>query len=236
MNLKNKFLFIIPAKGNSQRIKNKNIKKLNGVPLIEYTLSFLKKNHINKNVYLSTENTLIKKISKKYNINVVNRPKNLCSKFTSTEKVILHLLDKIDYKTKGYEWVVTLQPTSPFRKISTLKKCLKFTRNKNIDIITTFKENKSDFWINNNNKIKRIFPLWPRNQHQRNGLFEETSSLYVNRIDQLIKKKSMISGKIKPILTYGEECIDINTKEDFNYCEYILKSKSISKKALFKLS
>ena len=229
MNLQNKFLFVIPAKGNSQRVKNKNIKKLNGLPLIEYTLNFLKKNQIHKNIYLSTENAQIQKISKKYNINFVKRSKNLCGKYTSTESVIIDLLNKIDYKTKGYEWVVTLQPTSPFRKISTLKKCLEYTKKKNYEIITTFKENKGDFWINNSNKLKRVFPLWPRNQHQRNCLFEETSSIYVNKISRLIKTKSMISGNLKLVLTSGEENIDINTLEDFDYCEYILKTKNISK-------
>jgi CMP-N,N'-diacetyllegionaminic acid synthase len=229
MNLQNKYLFVIPAKGNSQRIKNKNIKKLNGLPLIEYTLNFLKKNLIHKNIYLSTENIQIEKISNKYNINVVKRPKNLCGKYTSTESVILDLLNKINYKKIGYEWIITLQPTSPFRKISTLKKCLKYTKNKNTDIITTFKENKSDFWINNNNKLKRVHPLWPRNQHQRSSLFEETSSIYVNRISRLIKTRSMISGDIKSVLTDDEENIDINTQQDFDYCEYILKTRNMSK-------
>ena len=225
MNLQNKFMFIIPAKGNSQRIKNKNLKKLNGLPLVEYTLSFLKKNQIHKNIYLSTENSKIKKISKKYNINIIDRPKKLCGKHTSTEAVVLDLLNRIDFKAKGFEWIITLQPTSPFRKISTLKKCLRYTKNKSFDVITTFKKNKGDFWINNNNKIKRIFPSWPRNQHQRNNLYEETSSIYINRISQLFKTKSMISGNVKLVLTNNEENIDINTLEDFDYSEYLLKTK-----------
>ncbi len=227
MNLKNKFIFVIPAKGNSERVKNKNIKKLNGYPLLEYTLSFLKKNKIHKNIYLSTENSKIKKISKKYNINIINRPKKLCSKYTSTETVLLDLLKKIDFKKKGYEWLITLQPTSPFRKIRTLEKCIKSTKNKNYDVITTFKKNKGDFWINKNQEIKRIFPTWPRNQHQRNNLFEETGSIYINRISKLIKTKSMIAGNIKLIKTESEENIDLNTQSDFDYCEYLLKSKKI---------
>lgn len=225
MNLQNKFMFIIPAKGNSQRIKNKNLKKLNGLPLVEYTLSFLKKNQIHKNIYLSTENSKIKKISKKYNINIIDRPKKLCGKHTSTEAVVLDLLNRIDFKAKGFEWIITLQPTSPFRKISTLKKCLRYTKNKSFDVITTFKKNKGDFWINNSNKIKRIFPSWPRNQHQRNNLYEETSSIYINRISQLFKTKSMISGNVKLVLTNNEENLDINTLQDFDYCEYFLKTR-----------
>ena len=225
MNLQNKFIFVIPAKGNSQRVKNKNIKKLNGYPLVEHTLRFLKKNKIHKNIYLSTENYKIKKISKKYNINIIDRPKKLCGKYTSTESVLLNLLRKIDFKKKGYEWVVTLQPTSPFRKISTLKKCLKYTKNNSYDVITTFKKNKGDFWINNNQKIKRIFPSWPRNQHQRDGLYEETGSIYINRISQLVKTKSMISGAVKLVLTHKKENIDINTLQDFDCSEFILKQK-----------
>ena len=160
-----------------------------------------------------------------YNINIIDRPKKLCGKHTSTEAVVLDLLNRIDFKAKGFEWIITLQPTSPFRKISTLKKCLRYTKNKSFDVITTFKKNKGDFWINNNNKIKRIFPSWPRNQHQRNNLYEETSSIYINRISQLFKTKSMISGNVKLVLTNNEENIDINTLEDFDYSEYLLKTK-----------
>lgn len=225
MDLKNKFLFVIPAKGNSKRIKNKNIKKLNGKPLLQYTLDFLKKNKILRDVYISTECNKIKKISKSYGYTVIDRPKKLCKKLTPTEAVIIHLLNKINYKLLSYKWVITLQPTSPFRKISTLKKCLKETKNGKNEIITTFKKNKNDFWINKNSKMKRIFPLWPRNQHQRKNLFEETSSIYVNKINNLIKTKSMIKGSLKAILTYDEENIDINNIEDFDYCNYILKSK-----------
>ena len=229
MQLKNKFLFIIPAKGVSERIKNKNIKKLYGLPLIEYTLNFLKKNKIDKNIFLSTECFRIKKISKKYNINIINRPRKLCKKYTSTEDVLLDVLKKINFKKKGYKWVVTLQPTSPFRKITTLKKCIRYTKNKNIDVISTFKENKEDLWFKNKNKINRIFPLWPRNQHQRKSIFEETGSIYINKISKLIKTKSMIKGSVKAILTNDYENLDINTMDDFNYCDYILKSKKMSK-------
>jgi CMP-N,N'-diacetyllegionaminic acid synthase len=229
MNLKNKFLFIIPAKGTSERIKNKNIKKLNGMPLIEYTFNFLKKNEINKNVFLSTESFKIKKIAKKYDINTINRSRKLCRKYTSTEAVLLEVLKKIDFKKKGYEWIVTLQPTSPFRKISTLKKCIKYAKNKNFDVITTFKKNKDDLWFKNKNKINRIFPLWPRNQHQRKNVYEETSSIYINKISKLIETKSMIKGSIKEVITKDHENLDINTIEDFDYCDYILKSKKLSK-------
>ena len=227
MNLQNKFLIVIPAKGNSLRVKNKNIKKLNGIPLIEYTINFLKKNKIYKNVYVSTENNEIKNISKKHKINIVTRSKTLCKKYTSTEAVILDLLNKIKYKNKGFEWVITLQPTSPFRKIDTLKMCLKYTNNKKHDAIITFKKNKGDFWTYKNKKIKRIFPTWPRNQHQRNNLFEETGSIYINRISKLIKTKSMIAGNIKLITTENEENIDLNTQNDFDFCEYLLKSRKI---------
>lgn len=227
MNSKNKIIFVIPAKGNSQRIKNKNIKKLNGLPLVEYTFKFLKRNKIYNNIYISTDSSKIKKISKKYNVNIIDRPKNLCTKFASTESVLLDLLKKINYKSKKFEWIVTLQPTSPFRKKQTLKKCIEYTKNKNFDVITTFKINKNDFWINKKKKLKRIFPHWPRNQHQRTGIFEETGSIYINRIDKLIKTKSMISGNMKLVLTNDEENLDINTHEDFDFCEYILKNKKI---------
>ena len=82
-------------------------------------------------------------------------------------------------------------------------------------------ENIIDTITNKNQEIKRIFPTWPRNQHQRNNLFEETGSIYINRISKLIKTKSMITGNIKLIKTESEENIDLNTQSDFDYCEYL---------------
>ena len=97
-----KIIAVIPARAGSVRLPNKNIKKLNGIPLITRTIQFAKKLKFINDIVVSTNDPSIIKMNK-YNksIKTFNRPKNLSKDNTSTASVISHaikfLSDKIDF-------------------------------------------------------------------------------------------------------------------------------------------
>ena len=74
-----KVITLVPARKNSKGIKNKNIYKINGKPLIEYTLDSIKKSKLNiKDCYILSDDQRVKNIGKKYSVNIeYKRPKNL---------------------------------------------------------------------------------------------------------------------------------------------------------------
>ena len=128
--MKKKFINItalIPARQGSKGIKNKNIKDINGEPLLVWTIkSALKSKYINK-VVVSTDSKKIANISSKFGVNVPGlRPKKFSRDTSTTESVIKHYLDNWSYKD---ETIVLLQPTSPIRHKHTLDRAiLKFFR------------------------------------------------------------------------------------------------------------
>ena len=86
---------IILARKGSKRIKNKNLVKINGTPLIEYTLNSIKKLMALNNIFISTNDTKIMKVAKKHNINIVKRPAKLCRDSSSSEDGLIHAIKLI---------------------------------------------------------------------------------------------------------------------------------------------
>ena len=104
-----KIVAIIPARGNSKRVKNKNIKILAGKPLIAWTIkSALRSKFINE-VYVSSDSKKILKISKKFHAKTIVRPKILSGNFINSDAAIKHAYLKIG---KRFDYIVTLQATS----------------------------------------------------------------------------------------------------------------------------
>lgn len=109
--MKKKFIAIIPARGGSKKIKNKNSKFLNGQPLISYTIEAAKNSKIHK-VFVSTDSSKISSICKMLDVEVINRPMKLSTDKTLMLPVLQHAIKNINYE---FDAVVTLQPTSPLR-------------------------------------------------------------------------------------------------------------------------
>ena len=127
---KKKILVIIPAKGNSKRLKNKNILKINGLPLvIRAAKEALKSKYVDE-LLVSTEAKSILNICKKNNINTLNRPKKLSRSSTEKQEVVVHA---VNYFKKNYfkpEVVVSLQCNSPEFNFRDLNKALVFFEKK----------------------------------------------------------------------------------------------------------
>ena len=123
-----KYLSIIPARRNSQRIKRKNILKIKNKELIRYTIESAIKSNSKKNIWVSSDDEKIKAISKEYNINFFQRSKKTSSSSASTESVIEELLLKkygFDYDKK-VENIIILQPTSPLRNFKHIREAIKY--------------------------------------------------------------------------------------------------------------
>ena len=222
--INDEILFIIPAKGSSSRIKNKNILKINGKRLIEYTFDLLKKNNIKQNVYVSSESNEIKKVTIKDGFGFIRRPKKLCKKSSSTESAIIHSINYLKKNKKLFKWVITLAPTSPLRSLKTLLSVIKLIKTDKYDSVITICKHKGYFWTKHkSSELKKLFPKASRRQQNRNFLFEETSSVYANKIKPLIKSNSMINGKVGFIETAKEESIDLNDYTDVIYLKSLTK-------------
>ncbi len=129
-----KIIGIIPARAGSKSIKNKNIVKINGKPLIAYTIEAIKKSKL-KNFVVSSDSKKILNIAKKCGAkNLHLRPKKYS--LDSSRSIFLYkYLKKNLEKTFDFDAIMILQPTSPLRRAIDINKSIKLFKNKNCDSV-----------------------------------------------------------------------------------------------------
>jgi CMP-N-acetylneuraminic acid synthetase len=207
-------LFIIPARKDSVRLKNKNIRKIGGKTLVQHSIDFVLKLKISiLNVIISTNSEKIIKIAKKNHILFIKRKKKLSTKNAKSEDVILDAIYwyKKNYldKFKKIKAVVLLQPTYPFRSYKIFSVACKFFFKKKLDNVfsaTPTKERKRLIFSKNNQNIKP------------NGNF------YITRLKFFLKKKDLFLGySYGCILKEKKLLIDIDTFRDYIRAQNLYK-------------
>ena len=213
-------LVIIPARSGSRRLKNKNKKKLHDMPLVEHTIKFAIKNKISKNILLTTDDKEILKIGLKYrNLKTILRPSYLSRDISTSISFTFHAINWFKKLNRKIDCIILLQPTSPYRKISTLNKMLKiFSKNKESILSITKKIN------NSNVKYFTNKPLIKKKDTKEFKFFKPTGSIYINSIKNLKKYKNFINIKsLGYVVSDPKEIIDIDTIKDFNLAKKLLK-------------
>ena len=110
-----KTLIIIPARSGSKKNKNKNIRKINGKPLIYWTIKYAKK-YVKKyeDIVVSSDSRIIQKVSIDEKVKFFKRPENISGDKAQVYFAVVHALKKIK-DSKKYKFIALLQPTSPLR-------------------------------------------------------------------------------------------------------------------------
>ena len=164
-----KTLCIIPARSGSKTIKNKNIYKFKNKELIYYSIKFSNSlNFVSKTIFSSDSQNYLK-IAQKYGSKYNNlRPKSLSNDNSLTISLVRYLLKLEKKKKLEYDFVLILQPTSPFRKYKDFENAYKLLSKKKYDTVLTVSEvdehplrmkvfNKKKFISKLFKNFKRIF-------------------------------------------------------------------------------
>ncbi len=229
------YLFLIPARGGSKRIKNKNLIKINRKPLIDYTLNVCEK-FKNIDTVISTDNNLIKNhCIKKGFFNVYKRPKKYSKDNSAMIDVILDFLNHLSKnKIEKYKYIILLQPTSPLRTYFDIKKSLNFFKKKRLDSlasISIMREHPYECVQIKNKKWKYLSEPKRKislSQNYKLDFFFIDGSIYINSIDFIKKYKSLIvKGKTSFIKNNDDYAIDIDYPEELLFAKYKIKKKKI---------
>ena len=219
--LKKKYLFIVPARAGSYRLKNKNKKKLNEKPLIYWTLKELIKIKKKHPVIVSTNDNQIIKFSKKMKFNVpFKRPKELCTR-NSKIITIQHAIKFYEDRNIYFENVCLLQVTSPLRKLYDITKSIKkFEKDKSDTLISVFKVSKifnsNLFYKKKSNHIISCQKIITNNLHVMNG-----PAVLITNVKN-IQKNKLYGKKISHYEMPYHRSFDINFNEDFKICEKLI--------------
>jgi CMP-N,N'-diacetyllegionaminic acid synthase len=125
-------LGVIPARGGSKGIQNKNIKELSGKPLINWSIEAAQESKLLDRFIVSTENEIIASIAQKAGAEVLPRPAKFATDNATTVSVLQHVLEEIDANI-----IVLLQPTSPVRVENIIDKAIKIFQESDCDTLAT---------------------------------------------------------------------------------------------------
>ncbi|MGE5628576.1 MAG: cytidylyltransferase domain-containing protein [Solirubrobacterales bacterium] len=227
-----KVLALIPARGGSKGIPRKNIKEINGEPLISYSISEAKKSKYLQRILVSTEDKEIAYISSKYGAEVpFLRPKELAMDQTPGMDPVVHCINWLK-ENEGYvpDYVCLLQCTSPFRTVDHIDEAIKLLMDKKGDSIVSVCESEiSPYWMKKvENGILKDFitegPFYARRQDAPD-IYRLNGAIYITRTDLLLKNKSWYTENTLAYIMDERSSIDIDNMIDFKFAEFLMKEK-----------
>ncbi len=230
MNSQAEILIIIPARGGSKGIPRKNIKLLNGKPLIAYTIEGALESKFRARVIVSTEDEEIKEVSIKYGAEVpFLRPEELSRDTTPGMEPILHAIDYLQ-ESEGYkpDYVMCLQCTSPLRTSLHIDEAVQALLTGGADSIVSVCESEvSPYWmksIEDNKLVNYIkeLPVLTRRQDLPK-IFRLNGAIYAAKREVVQNNKSWYTENTLPYVMDRISSVDIDDMLDFMFAELLLK-------------
>lgn len=214
----------IPVRGGSQSIPLKNIKEINGQPLIYWALISLENAKSVDQIVVATDSTAIKNCVNNFKFKKVviyDRDPANAQNSSSTESVMLEYIEKS--KLKGTDNFILVQATNPFTTTEDIELALaQFKKAKLAKSLLSVVRTKRFFWTTkskplNYNPLKR-----PRRQDYE-GLLMENGAFYISAVKDILRSKNRLS---KPIITYEMpeySGFEIDEPDDWTIVEKFLK-------------
>lgn len=220
---------VIPVRGNSSGIKNKNFRKVNKITLIERNILTLIKSKYVKNIIISSEDERFEKIAKKYDIFFIKRPSKLSNNFIMPDIAVKHALDKFHLKHEITEYSCFTQCTSPFLKMIDLNNGIhKILENKYDCLFSSYASHKF-IWRYKKDKNSNLIGI-NHNSNIRLGRqfinhFEviENGAFYIFKTNKFLKKSHRFFGKIGTYEMPEERSVDIDNIKDLIYANTLAR-------------
>ena len=225
-----KILCSVCARGGSTTLKNKNIKKLYGRPLILHTLIKAKKSGVFDKLVVSSDSNKIIQISKKYVNFAIKRPHNLSHDKAPKMPAIKHaLLESEKYFNKKFDIIMDLDATSPLRNVKDITNAIKiFLKKKHSNLVSVCYSNKNPYYnmVEKKGNVVKIVKNSKINFYGRQEtptIFDVNASIYIWKRSSLLNAKNIINSKTGLYIMPKSRSIDIDDNDDFKLVKYYMK-------------
>jgi N-acylneuraminate cytidylyltransferase len=222
-------LLIIPARGNSKRIHNKNIRLFHKKPIIYYVLDLAKKSKLFKKIHVSTESNKVAKVVNNLGLKIdFMRPKFLSKDTTPVVDVLNYVYKKYDPKETYYDEVWTMFPCSPLLLKKDLIKASKISKIKKKKILLAITKFGAPiqwaFKKDKNNNLKPLFKkkLFLRSQSLKT-CFYDAGAFAVFPAKFFSKKIKNFEDKFLGFELPQERAVDIDDLDNWKFAEYLYK-------------
>lgn len=219
-----KTLAFVPVRGGSQSIPLKNIKSINGQPLVYWSLLSLQESNSIDDIVVATDSDEIAQVVQSFKfkkVRIYNRLAENAENNSSTESVMLEYLNQ--HPMKKTDLFVLVQATNPFTTAEDLDQALKqFKKTKTARSLLTVVRTKRFFW-DLKNKPLNYNPLKRPRRQDYPGLLMENGAFYITRVQDLLKSKNRLT---KPIITFEmpeHTGFEIDEPDDWIICDQLLK-------------
>lgn len=225
-----KIVCIVPARGGSKRIVNKNIKELWGEPLIFYTLNEAVKCKLINKIFVTTESERIKKIVHEFNSNnkvsvgIINRPSELATEFSTTESTLIHAINKLYSVGIVMDYILILPPTSPFRKVMHINNLINLVIKYNANSGQTISELVNRIGRFENNYFEYDEASKCIEMHRLKKRYIENSAAYLFKPEILLNTGRMQDRLNLGMLMQKPYDLDINDMIDWYFAEFLIKN------------
>ncbi len=227
-----RILAIIPARGGSKGIPNKNIIDLCGKPLIAYSIEAASNSQYIDDVIVSTDSEKIKSVALEYGASVpFLRPAELATDTAKTIDCMVYTIQQLDKQNQHYDCVVLLQPTQPLRKDGMIDEAiltlLNSTENSLVSVTSVSEHPILMRTITKEGTLKSLLPMSSTVRRQDfPDVYRVNGSIYINRINDYFNNHTSLNDNILPFFMDEEYSIDIDSYDDLKRAEsYILSLK-----------
>jgi len=220
------------ARGGSKGLPGKNIKQLNGVPLIVYSINLAKAMDEIDVVIVSTDDEAIAKVAKEHGASVpFLRPKSLAKDESAEFLAWKHAVNWVLENEGEFDIFVSLPATSPLRNSDDIKKCLSMLTN-DVDMVLTCKNAERNPYFNMVKKDAEGFvelvnvegKIFRRQDAPE--VYDLTTVAYVCRPNFILQNNHVLDGSSKAVFIPKERAIDIDDKWDFMFAELLIRNKN----------
>ncbi len=216
---------IIPARGGSKGVPQKNIKPFLGQPLITHSIEYALNSSFVTGVFVSTDDKLITDIARQAGASIIPRPKNISGDTATTESAVAHALSWWQTKELSPDIIVLLQATSPLRPIGSLDQALKHFQDQEFDSLLSLSATHRFFWKLNGLKAEAQYDYLNRPRRQdmtvADTRYVENGSVYIFTKQHFQKTANRLGGRIGYTVFPEEYSPEIDNSSDFTLLEEI---------------
>lgn len=224
-------LALIPARGGSRALPGKNIRPLDGKPLIHYAIDVARAVPTISRVVTSTDSSEIGAVAREHGSEVLMRPAELARDDTPMLPVVLHALEALEGNTDDrFDAIVLLQPTSPLRTAEDIDASVELLFSSDADAVMSVYPLQKKF---HPARLKLIVNGYVqpylagaravgKPRQRLSDLYKGNGAIYVVRRSTIVEKQSLFGDRVLPYLMPLERSLDIDEEIDFLLAEALL--------------
>ncbi|MGX1198718.1 cytidylyltransferase domain-containing protein [Parvibaculum sp. MBR-TMA-1.3b-4.2] len=219
-------LVVIPARGDSKGVPRKNLRSLQGRPLIFYPIHAALNSEFEPVVVVSTEDEEVALLAERFGAQIVKRPPELSREETTLDPVVHHAWQETERSSdQTFDFVVVLQPMAPLVAPAQVDLAIGRLMEGEADTVLSVTDDRQLRWHETDGKLKPAYEARV-NRKFLPPVFRETGTVVGCRREQ-IERGSFIGENVEPLILPEEASVEIRTSLGFRLCESILSQKKV---------